>query len=35
MVGLLLPRVLNVRAILREEETTATRGMLLAPSQQK
>jgi hypothetical protein len=35
LVGPLLPRVLNVRAILREEETAATRGMLVAPSQQK
>ena len=35
LVGLLLPRALNVRAILREEEMTSTRGVLTAPSQQK
>lgn len=31
LVGLLLPRALNVRAALREEEATATRGVLVAP----
>jgi hypothetical protein len=35
LVGLLLPRALNVRAVLREEEEKGTRGMLVAPSQQK
>jgi hypothetical protein len=35
LVGLLLPRALNVRAILREEEAAAGRGLLVAPSQQK
>lgn len=35
LVGLLLPRALNVRAILREEESIATRGVLVAPSAQK
>jgi hypothetical protein len=35
LVGLLLPRALNVRAILREEESAATRGVLVAPSAQK
>jgi hypothetical protein len=35
LVGLLLPRALNVRAILREEEEAGTRGLLVAPSQQK
>jgi len=35
LIGLLLPRALNVRAILLEEESTATRGQLVAPSQQK
>jgi hypothetical protein len=35
LVGLLLPRALNVRAILREEEAAGGRGMLVAPSQQK
>jgi hypothetical protein len=35
LVGLLLPRALNVRAILREEEEASTRGLLVAPSQQK
>lgn len=32
LVGLLLPRALNVRAVLREEESKATRGVLTAPS---
>jgi hypothetical protein len=35
LVGLLLPRALNVRASLREEEAAGGRGMLVAPSQQK
>jgi hypothetical protein len=35
LMGLLLPRALNVRAILREEESAASRGMLVAPSAQK
>jgi hypothetical protein len=35
LVGLLMPRALNVRAVLREEETAASRGMLVAPSAQK
>jgi len=35
LVGLLLPRALNVRAILREEESAGGRGLLVAPSQQK
>lgn len=35
LIGLLLPRALNVRAILREEESAASRGVLVAPSAQK
>jgi hypothetical protein len=35
VVGLLLPRALNVRAALREQEMAATRGTLVAPSAQK
>jgi hypothetical protein len=35
MVGLLLIRALNVRAIVREEEMAASRGVLAAPSAQK
>jgi hypothetical protein len=35
LIGLLLPRAFNVRAILREEEAAGGRGMLVAPSQQK
>jgi hypothetical protein len=35
LVGLLLVRALNVRAILREQEMTASRGVLSAPSAQK
>ena len=35
LIGLLLPRALNVRAILREEESAGARGLLVAPSQQK
>ncbi len=31
LVGLLLPRALNVRAALREEEAKATRGVLVSP----
>lgn len=34
VIGLLLPRALNVRAALREYEAAATRGVLAAPSQQ-
>jgi hypothetical protein len=35
MVGVLLIRALNVRAVLREQEMTASRGILSAPSAQK
>ena len=35
LIGLLLPRALNVRAILREEESAGGRGLLAAPSQQR
>lgn len=35
LVGLLLPRALNVRAVLREEEAAASRGVLAAPSAQE
>jgi hypothetical protein len=35
LVGLLLVRALNVRAVLREQELTASRGVLSAPSAQK
>ena len=35
MVGLLLVRAPNVRAALREQEMTASRGVLAAPSQQE
>jgi hypothetical protein len=35
VVGLLLVRALNLRAVLREEEANAARGILLAPSAQK
>jgi hypothetical protein len=35
IVGLLLPRALNVRAALREQEMTAARGILAAPSAQE
>jgi hypothetical protein len=35
LIGLLLPRALNVRAVLREEEMAASRGTLAAPSAQK
>ena len=34
MVGLLLPRALNVRAVMREQEDQAGRGVLAAPSAQ-
>jgi hypothetical protein len=35
LVGLLLPRALNVRAAMREQEMAAARGTLVAPSAQK
>ncbi|HCQ02539.1 MAG TPA: hypothetical protein DIT99_18460, partial [Candidatus Latescibacteria bacterium] len=35
MLGLLLVRAPNVRAVLREQEATASRGVLAAPSQQE
>lgn len=35
IVGLLLPRALNVRAALREQEAAAARGVLAAPSAQE
>ena len=35
LVGLLLVRALNVRAVLREQEMVASRGVLSAPSAQK
>jgi hypothetical protein len=35
LVGLLLIRALNVRAVLREQEMAASRGILSAPSAQK
>lgn len=35
LVGLLLQRAINVRAILREQEMAASRGLLVAPSAQK
>jgi hypothetical protein len=35
LVGLLLIRALNVRAVLREQELAASRGVLSAPSAQK
>jgi hypothetical protein len=35
LVGLLLVRALNVRAVLREEEMAAARGVLAAPSAQQ
>ncbi len=34
LVGLLLVRAPNVRVVMREEESSATRGVLSAPSQQ-
>jgi hypothetical protein len=35
LVGLLLPRALNLRAAMREQEEAMSRGMLVAPSAQK
>ena len=35
LVGLLLIRAPNVRAVIREQEAAASRGILAAPSQQK
>jgi hypothetical protein len=35
LVGLLLIRALNVRAVLREQEMAASRGILVAPSAQE
>lgn len=35
LVGLLLPRAINVRAALREQEMAASRGVLVAPSAQE
>ena len=35
LVGLLLPRAINVRAAMREQEQSASRGVLAAPSQQE
>jgi hypothetical protein len=35
LVGMLLVRALNVRAVLREEEMSASRGVLAAPSAQR
>ena len=35
LIGLLLKRAPNVRAVLREQEAALTRGVLAAPSQQK
>ncbi len=35
LVGLLLARALNVRAVLREEEAASARGVLVAPSSQE
>ena len=35
LIGLLLQRALNVRAVLREEGLTASRGVLAAPSAQQ
>jgi hypothetical protein len=35
LIGLLLGRALNVRAVLREEEMSASRGTLAAPSAQQ
>ncbi len=35
LVGLLLVRAPNVRAVVREQETAASRGVLSSPSQQK
>ena len=35
LVGLLLPRALNLRAAMREQEEAMSRGLLVAPSTQK
>ena len=35
LIGLLLPRALNVRSFLRQQEMAAAKGRLLAPSAQK
>ncbi len=35
LIGLLLPRALNVRSFLRQQEMAAARGRLLAPSAQE
>ena len=35
LVGLLLPRAINVRQSLREQEQSASKGVLAAPSQQE
>jgi hypothetical protein len=35
LIGLLLPRALNVRAALREAESASSRGVLVAPSAQE
>ncbi len=35
LVGMLLPRAINVRAALRELEESAARGVLVAPSAQE
>ena len=35
LVGLLLVRALNVRAVMREEDSAAGRGVLSAPSAQQ
>ena len=35
LVGLLVPRALNLRAAMREQEEAMSRGMLVAPSAQK
>ena len=35
LVGLLLPRALNVRTVMREIELAASRGVLAAPSGQE
>jgi hypothetical protein len=35
LIGMLLPRALNLRAAMREQEEAMSRGMLVAPSAQK
>ena len=35
LIGLLLPRAINVRQAMREQEQSASRGVLAAPSQQE